>query len=72
MAVISVLYLARDILIPLSFAITLALILSPAVAWLEKIRVSRVPSVALVMILTIAAGWRHGLDVVRPAGRGGE
>jgi predicted PurR-regulated permease PerM len=60
MAVISVLYLARDILIPLSFAITLALILSPAVAWLGKIRVSRVPSVALVMVLTIAAGGAMG------------
>src|SRR4051812_44525000 len=60
-AVISVLYLARAIFIPLAFAITLALILSPAVAWLQKIRLGRVPSVALVMILTIAAtggiGW---------------
>ena len=36
MAVVSVLYLARDILIPLSFAITLALILTPAVALLQK------------------------------------
>src|SRR6202035_2953179 len=60
-AVISALYLARDILIPLAFAITLALILTPAVAWLQKIRVSRVPAVALVMLVTIAAaggiGW---------------
>ena len=56
MAVISVLYLARDILIPLSFAITLALILTPAVALLQKIRFGRVPAVGLVMIVTIAVG----------------
>jgi len=60
-AVISALYLARDILIPLAFAITLALILTPAVAWLQKIHLSRVPAVALVMLVTIAVaggiGW---------------
>ena len=70
MAVISVLYLARDILIPLSFAITLALILTPAVALLQKIRFGRVPAVALVMIVTIAARLRHRLDALRSTRRG--
>src|SRR5579862_443554 len=60
-AVISVLYLAREILIPLAFAITLALILTPAVAWLERIRLGRVPAVVLAMLITIAiaggVGW---------------
>jgi predicted PurR-regulated permease PerM len=60
-AVISVLYVAREIFIPLAFAITLALILTPAVAWLQKIRLGRVSAVALVMIVTIVAaggiGW---------------
>src|SRR6202521_4186033 len=54
-AVISVLYIAREILIPLALAITLALILTPAVFWLQKMRLGRVPAVALVMILTITA-----------------
>jgi predicted PurR-regulated permease PerM len=54
-AVISVLYIAREILIPLALAITLALILTPAVLWLQKMRLGRVPAVALVMILTITA-----------------
>lgn len=53
-AVISVLYLAREILIPLALAITLALILTPAVNWLQKVLLGRVTAVALVMILTIA------------------
>ncbi len=54
-AVIFVLYAAREILVPLAFAITLALVLSPAVGWLQKIRVRRVLAVALVMMITIAA-----------------
>ena len=60
-AVVSVLYLARDIVIPLAFAITLALILTPAVAWLQIIRLGRIPAVALVMVVAIAGaggiGW---------------
>jgi len=59
--VISVLYLAHEILVPLAFAITLALILTPAVAGLQKLHLGRVPAVALVMLVTIAAagavGW---------------
>jgi predicted PurR-regulated permease PerM len=60
-AVISVLYLAREVLVPLAFAITLALILTPAVNWLQKLHLGRVPAVALVMLVTFAAagaiGW---------------
>src|SRR5579862_644264 len=60
-AVISVLFWAREILIPLAFAITLALILTPAVTWLEKIRLGRVPAVVVAMLITIAiaggTGW---------------
>jgi len=40
-AVIAVMYLAREILIPLAFAVTLALVLSPAVGWLQKIHIRR-------------------------------
>jgi predicted PurR-regulated permease PerM len=52
---IAVLYLARQILIPLAFAITLTLILSPAVDWLRKVHLGRVPSALLVMVVSIAA-----------------
>ena len=59
--VIAVLYLARAVFIPLAFAITLALIVSPAVALLQKLRLGRVLAVALAMTVTIAAtagiGW---------------
>jgi predicted PurR-regulated permease PerM len=53
-AVIAVLYLARQILIPLAFAITLALILTPAVALLQKLHLGRLPAVLLIMTLAVA------------------
>jgi len=52
--VIAVLYLARDILIPLAFAFTLALVLSPAVAWLQNLHIRRFPAVLLVMLVWVA------------------
>ena len=59
--VIAVLYLARAVFIPLAFAITLALIVSPVVKFLQKLRLGRVLAVALAMTITIAAaggvGW---------------
>ena len=55
MAVIAALYLAREIFIPLAFAITLAIILSPAVAWLMKWRIRRTPAAMTMVVLTILA-----------------
>src|SRR5580658_3078943 len=54
-AVVAVLYLARDLLIPLAFAITLSMILAPMVAWLQKLRLGRVPSALLVMLIATAS-----------------
>ena len=54
-AVVAVLYLAREILIPLAFAITLTLILTPAVSWLRKLRLGQAPSVFLVMVISVAS-----------------
>src|SRR5580704_3344646 len=60
-AVIAILYVARGILIPLVFAIILALVLSPAVSWLHKLGLSRFPSVLLVILVSIGitggVGW---------------
>src|ERR1700735_3875736 len=54
-AVVAVLYFARDLLIPLAFAITVSIILAPIVAWLQKLRVGRVPSALLVMVIATAS-----------------
>ena len=55
--VIGVLYFARDVLIPLALAITFALVLSPAVAWLQKLHIPRFVGtlLAMAMCLTIAS-----------------
>ncbi len=68
---IATLYFAREILIPLAFALTLTLILSPAVSWLHKIHVSRTPAVLLVILLFVgsAAGlaWVMGNQLIEVA-----
>ena len=51
-AVLAVMYLAREILIPLAFAVTLALVLSPAVGWLQKIHIRRFAA-ALVIVTVL-------------------
>ena len=57
-AVVAALYFARDILIPLAFALTLTFLLTPAVALLEKLRLGRVlPVIVTVLISMAAAGW---------------
>jgi predicted PurR-regulated permease PerM len=60
-AVIAILYLARGILIPLTFAVIVALVLSPTVAWLQKLGLGRFPSVLLMLAVSIAiaggVGW---------------
>ena len=53
--VVAILYFARDILIPLALAVTLTLILSPAVGWLQKMHIRRVPGTLLVMLLMVSA-----------------
>src|ERR1700730_7347468 len=54
-AVVAVMYLARDLLIPLAFAVTLSMILAPVVALLQKLRLGRVPSALLVIVIAIAS-----------------
>lgn len=53
-AVVAALYLARKLLIPLAFAVTLSMILTPAVAWLQKLRLGRVPSALLAILVAVA------------------
>jgi predicted PurR-regulated permease PerM len=70
-AVVGVLYLARELLIPLAFAVTLSLILAPPIAWLQKLRMGRIPAALLVLVLAIAGaaaiGWMIFNDLVAVA-----
>lgn len=59
--VVLILYFARAVLIPLALALTLSFLLTPLVVWLEKLRLRRVPAVALATLICFAAlgglGW---------------
>ncbi|HVW85809.1 MAG TPA: AI-2E family transporter, partial [Bryobacteraceae bacterium] len=58
---VAILYFARDLLIPLAFALLFAFLLSPIVKRLEGWRVPRVPAVVLVFVVASAIvtiiGW---------------
>jgi predicted PurR-regulated permease PerM len=63
--VVLILYFARELLIPLAFALTLAFLLAPAVTRLEALRAPRVVAVALTGILAFAAVFGVGYVVTR-------
>jgi predicted PurR-regulated permease PerM len=58
---VATLYLARDVLIPFAFALVLTFLLTPAVTVLQKLRIGRLASVALTVLMAIAVfaviGW---------------
>jgi predicted PurR-regulated permease PerM len=65
---IAALYFAREILIPLAFALTLTFVLTPVVAFLQRSRIGRVPSVAVTVLVTMAVagcvGWIIAIQLV--------
>jgi predicted PurR-regulated permease PerM len=63
--IVLVLYFARDLLIPLTFALTLAFLLAPAVSRLEVRKVPRVLAVALIGILAFTTIGGVGYVVTR-------
>src|ERR1700724_4264479 len=69
--VILTLYFARDLVVPLAFALVLNFLLSPAVAWLERRRLGRAPAVVLVILVFFSAlgttGWVVARQVVHVA-----
>lgn len=49
--VIAALYLAKGVLVPLTLALLLSFLLSPACGWLERWRIGRIPAVLVTAIL---------------------
>ena len=68
---LAVLYFAREILVPLAFALILAFLLTPLVTRLERFGIRRVAAVILTMILATAAagyaGWLIANQLVQIA-----
>src|SRR4051812_38992093 len=58
---VAALYLARDILIPFAFALIVTFLLTPAVTLLQKLRIGRIASVVLTVLIAVAVsasiGW---------------
>ena len=52
--VVAALYLAKGVLVPLTLAVLLSFLLSPACDWLERRRLGRIPAVLLTAILGFA------------------
>src|SRR6202008_3960243 len=69
--VILTLYFARDLLAPMAFALVLNFLLSPAVALLERWRLSRSVAVVLVILIFFSGlavtGWVVGRQLVHVA-----
>jgi predicted PurR-regulated permease PerM len=61
---VAVLYFARAILIPLAFALVLTFVLSPVVALFERSRIGRMPSVAVTILIMMAAAGCLGCIIV--------
>jgi predicted PurR-regulated permease PerM len=59
--VVAILYWAQEVLIPIATAILLSFVLNPVVRWLERLRLGRVVSVAISVIMAFAIflgiGW---------------
>ena len=62
-ALIGTLYFARDILIPLALAVTLALILTPAVTRLVKLHVGRAFAALAVVVITLVTVGGFGVVI---------
>ena len=67
LAIFGVMYVARDIIIPLAFAILLALLLRPA---MRRMRHLRLPDMASALILITAVVVVFSMGVLRLAGEG--
>ncbi|MCU1323143.1 MAG: transport protein [Acidobacteriaceae bacterium] len=63
--IILTLFFAKALLIPLALALTLAFLLAPAVGWLERMRIPRVASVAIVGAVTLVGVLGVGYVVSR-------
>ncbi len=62
---VAVLYWARSIFIPVALAVFLAFVLSPVVAWLQRRRLGRTPSVVVVVALVVLSVVGVGFVVTR-------
>src|SRR5271167_1192862 len=65
---IAALYFAKEVLVPLALAALFAFLLSPSVTRLESLKLGRVPSVMVVMLVSLSLvggiGWIVGNQLI--------
>jgi predicted PurR-regulated permease PerM len=62
---IGILYLAAEVIIPIALAVLLSFLLAPAVRWLRRFRVGRVPAVGLTVLLAFLTIFGFSVIVAR-------
>ena len=63
--VVAALYFARDVIIPITLAVLLSFLLSPAIRWLHHLRVGRVHAVAFTVLVAFLVILGFGAIVVQ-------
>ena len=53
--VVAFLYFARDVIVPMALAVLLSFLLAPAVRWLRRWHIARVPAVSLTVLVAFLA-----------------
>ncbi len=71
-AFISMLYVAQNIIVPVIYAIILAIVLSPIVDFFIKLRFGRILSIALTLVLVLSFAFAVILFLCSQAGKFGE
>jgi predicted PurR-regulated permease PerM len=62
--VIALLYWAREVFVPITLAVLLSFLLAPPVRWLRRLRLGRIPAVALIVLLAFVAIVGFGTVIV--------
>ena len=53
-SVVAGLYFGKEVLIPFALSVLLGFLLTPPVTWLERLRIGRVPSVVVILLITFS------------------
>jgi predicted PurR-regulated permease PerM len=71
-ALLAIVYIARSILLPLVFAVIIAILLHPVVSFMVRIKINRVLAIILTMLLTFLVLAAFGTVLISQASRFGE